>query len=112
MSLMCGCDYEDGPSVLNEKFVKAKKSYKCCECGARINIGDEYQYTFGVWDGLASTYHTCEACAGVEISLSAMGFCFSYGYLREAYWEYLHEYLGLTEFPKNHLILQNRGEVY
>lgn len=91
MSLYCGCDF-DGPSVFNEKMVKARKQHRCCECGSDINKGDIYEYVFGVWDGDASSYHTCEKCSDLRHSLSGLGFCMSYGELKSDHAEYLAEY--------------------
>jgi hypothetical protein len=91
MSLSCGC-YDDGPSVHRVKIVKARKPHKCCECFEPINVGDEYQYIFGVWDGEPSSYHTCEKCDDLRESLTALGFCMYYGELQENYDEYIREY--------------------
>jgi len=92
MGLACGCD-DLAPSVFNEKFVKARKEHKCCECGKDIAIGEIYEYTFGVWDGDASSYHTCEKCSDLKASLSGLGFCLVYEELHEAHQEYLSEYM-------------------
>lgn len=91
MGLACGCD-DLAPSVFKEKFVKARKEYKCCECGKDISIGETYEYTFGVWEGVASSYHTCEKCADLKSSLSSLGFCLVFEELHEAHQEYLSEY--------------------
>ena len=88
--LMCECD--EGPSVFREKIVKARKEHKCCECGATINKGDEYEYTFGVWEGEASSFHTCEKCSDLRASLTELGFCITYGDLHDVHNEYKAEY--------------------
>ena len=96
MSLSCGCDLYDGPTVFREKMVKARKQHVCYECGKRIEIGEEYQYIFGVWDGDASSFHTCEPCADLRESLEGIGFCSTYGDLKSDHAEYLSEYVGTT----------------
>lgn len=46
---MCECDLEQ-PRLYRETHRKARKQYKCCECGTLINPGDIYVDIFGVWD--------------------------------------------------------------
>jgi len=89
--LSCGCD-EYGPDVFSQKTVKARKEHKCCECGDVIKPGDVYDYIFGVWEGDASTFKTCEKCADLRDSMYAMGFCMMFGSLQEDYKEYLDAY--------------------
>jgi len=91
MGLSCGCDFEDGPSILREKLVKARKQHKCCECGNTIEIGDEYEYVFGVWDGESSQFHTCEKCSDLRASLQAVGFCVPYQELLSCHRQYLND---------------------
>lgn len=61
MDYDCSCDY-DPPSVYNATTPRAKKSYRCDECPGWILPGERYERVFGVWDGHASTYRTCERC--------------------------------------------------
>ena len=93
MSLSCGCDDGEGPEVFNEKLVKASKDHKCCECGRTISKGEVYNYIFGVWEGDAMTFKTCEECNDLRDSLEAMGFCFSFGDLKASHQEYISEYV-------------------
>ena len=83
----CYCDYEM-PSFFREKFVRAKKQHKCCECHQVINIGDTYQYVIGKWDGEVQIYKSCEKCANLRDSLNDVS-CPYYRGLGEEYWEYL-----------------------
>jgi len=53
---------DEGPSVFEELFPKARKEYKCCECGKIIPVGEEYQYYKGCWDGKWSKFRTCIDC--------------------------------------------------
>lgn len=55
---MCEC-----PTLYDETFVKARKQARCCECRARITVGELYQRVSGLWDGSFSTYKTCGPCA-------------------------------------------------
>lgn len=92
MSLSCGCDYGDGPSVFRTKTVTARKPHKCYECGCEIQPGEQYQYVFGVWEYKACSFHICEPCDDLSASLEALGFCISYGDLKAAHQEYIDEY--------------------
>ncbi len=51
-----------------------------------------YEYTFGVWDGEPSSYHTCEKCSDLRHSLTAIGLCIYYGELKESHDEYLSDF--------------------
>lgn len=108
----CCIDF-DGPEFCTEVWRKAKKEHKCCECGATIQVGEEYEYISGKWDGYFSTYTTCEKCADLRASL-AEATCPVLGELRAAYKEYLHD-VGAIEldeekdeyiYPSNHLLGQ------
>lgn len=57
----CSCDY-DPPSVYSATTPRAKKTYRCDECRGSISPGERYERVFGVWDGRADTYRTCERC--------------------------------------------------
>lgn len=55
-------DYDCSPTVFNEKHVKARKHYHCCECALFICPGEQHLYIFGVWDSEAATYRICSVC--------------------------------------------------
>lgn len=59
----CYCDYGEGPSLLDEKTVTAKKAHKCSECRGAILPGERYLKTWGIWEGEAHTFKRCEDCA-------------------------------------------------
>ena len=61
MTYDCSCDY-DPPSVYSATTPRAKKEYRCEECSGKIMPGERYENVFGVWEGYASTYRTCERC--------------------------------------------------
>lgn len=96
MSLLCGREMMDYPArIWKERYPKAKKSYRCDECGGAINPGDEYYYNFCVdYDGYQSTYRACEKCSDLWDSLEELGYCRMLGELRNAYQLYLQEVLG------------------
>ncbi len=58
---MCTTDY-DPPSIYNVREHRAKKEHQCSECGSIIKIGEPYRTHFGVWDGRASTFKSCNYC--------------------------------------------------
>lgn len=43
--------YCEWPEFYNESTPKARKTYKCVECRAPIDIGEEHLYYRGKWDG-------------------------------------------------------------
>ena len=50
------------PSSYNKKIRTARKEHECDECGCKIKKGEEYEYVFGVWDGISVAYKTCKDC--------------------------------------------------
>jgi hypothetical protein len=93
MSLTCDCEFGDGPEVFRQKTVKASKEHKCCECYRTIKKGEYYDYVFGVWEGDAMTFKTCEQCDDLRASLEELGFCIDFENLKEAHQEYISEYV-------------------
>lgn len=86
----CVCDlghHADWPDVIKVTVRRAKKEYRCCECGEAIQPGEKYEYVWGVWEGKQSIYRTCDTCRRIRND-----FCCSwiYGGLRDA----LRECLG------------------
>ena len=61
----CYCEPSSGEicQVWIETWHKARKPHRCCECGESIGIGDRYQRTFSVFEGVVNIYKTCEFCA-------------------------------------------------
>jgi hypothetical protein len=79
----CYCDYE-APEFIIERLPRAKKTYKCYECGASINPGDQYEYTAGKWEGEFMAFKICMDCRTVREAFDEMKcFCWSYGGLWE-----------------------------
>jgi hypothetical protein len=57
------CSYgDDGPETMSTTRRKARKQYRCDECGAPIPVGTVYEYTWGKWDGDALTFRQHLEC--------------------------------------------------
>jgi hypothetical protein len=100
MTISCDCsiDYDYEPAkIYREEYPKAKKEYKCCECGENIKPGQKYQKVTGLWDDIWSTYKTCMPCVNIRDRYCPHGFYF--GFLREQ----ISECLGFnyTEVPED-----------
>jgi len=54
------------PSCTSEKYRKARKIHKCCECQGPIDIGEKYHYLSGVWEGRGKSYKTCLSCETIR----------------------------------------------
>lgn len=80
----CICDY-DPAQVYRREARAARKQYCCGECGGTIMPGELYEYTFGVWDGSASTFRTCERCRDIRqwVQNNVPCFCWAHGNLDE-----------------------------
>ena len=95
MSFCCFSGDYDAADLVNEQERCAAKQYRCCECHAKIEPGDLYQYTTMLADGRWMDFHTCEKCADLRESLSEVT-CVLYEGLEEAYEDYLREAPGVT----------------
>lgn len=60
----CSCDW-DGETYEFQTLAmhKARKTYRCEECGQTISPGDLYERCSGKCDGEFSVLKTCEGCA-------------------------------------------------
>ena len=88
----CACPVTDGdnqPSCSREETHKARKPYTCCECGGAIAIGDQYEYTWGVWEDGPDTYRTCIVCAEIRHGIFCDGW--TYGSMRDDLREFIRE---------------------
>jgi hypothetical protein len=86
---MCCCD-DMTPSVYEESRPKARKPYKCCDCGRTIEVGELYLKVKGCWDGdwIGSRHcQHCEATADLYKSLDDEA-CISIGGLDDYLWQY------------------------
>ena len=62
----CYCepmDADEGCTVWEVSWRKARKEHKCCECNDTIKLGDRYEYIFSIFEGDVNQYKTCEFCA-------------------------------------------------
>lgn len=67
--MSCSCDFET-PDVFDQVTRHARKAYRCDDCGIRrINPGDAYVETRGLWDHKWSTYRACLRCQRVRDAL-------------------------------------------
>lgn len=84
------------PEAFCTKQRRARKEHKCCECYTKINKGDLYQYSSGIWSGEPSSYKQCSDCHTVCNALM----CHSeyetdspdglnFGYLKEFFYGYI-----------------------
>lgn len=74
-------DYNvNGPDFFQERISKARKKYRCCECGGDIKPGDPYERVSGKWDGEVSNIRTCILCSRIRKDLCRS---WTYGELRE-----------------------------
>ena len=55
---MCG----EPPACYWERTVTARIRHRCCECGATIEVGDQYRLCSGVWEGRGAAYKRCGPC--------------------------------------------------
>ena len=80
MSLDCFCDY-DPPTIYSASIRKARKEHRCDECGHLIRFGHKYVNVFGVWEGCASTFKTCEGCCDLRmwVKNNVPCFCWAHG---------------------------------
>jgi hypothetical protein len=59
-------DIDEGPTAFSEEVRRARKTYRCCECGEEIKPGHLYEYASGKWDGEWGRFRTCARCANVR----------------------------------------------
>lgn len=90
---MGSCCYEhfDTP-VFDEHWPIARKRHRCCECGAVIEPGTQYQNISMLQEGVWFRYKTCEACADLRDALDEVS-CPYYQGLAECYQDYITESL-------------------
>ena len=92
--LVCGCDFDDQPTLYRSMHRRARQDHRCQECRQTIRPGNTYRHERVLDSGFWDTFKTCERCDDLWGSLEALGFCrFTGGVLRDAYREYLDEYV-------------------
>ena len=75
---MCQVDY-DGPSFSTIRTVRARKEYKCFECGLPIVVGESHEYVSGKWDGYFDAFRTCSRCVAARRWLEVVCHGWLYG---------------------------------
>ena len=58
-------DYEGWDFEPSSTFPKAKKNWKCGECGRVISVGEKYNCYTGKWEGRFVSERTCMDCYSV-----------------------------------------------
>lgn len=70
------CDCGDGPSTYRQTRPRARKDHTCCECKGEIAAGETYRLLWGVWDGEAKTFKTCNDCLELHDWVEGDADCF------------------------------------
>ena len=80
MSVDCYCDF-DPATIYNRELRKARKEHRCTECGQPIRFGQQYENVFGVWEGSAWSFKTCEGCCDLRtwVKNNVPCFCWAHG---------------------------------
>jgi hypothetical protein len=87
----CYCDYDPATIYSATNVKKSRKQRACEECGRKIRIGEPYENVFMVYDGMGSTFATCQHCFALRsfIQISTPCFCFIHGGVFENLKEHL-----------------------
>lgn len=101
MADACYCDYGgDVPAVYSASRRKARKSYRCAECGSRVLPGEVYEHVALLYDGAWQVERTCCRCLDVRDYVTAHAPCFCWLHhsmlddARNTLQEYAHESVG------------------
>lgn len=62
----------EAPSVFRANARRARKPARCDECRRQIEIGELYEYVWGIWEGEPGNYQTCAECWEVRDALWTM----------------------------------------
>lgn len=93
----------DIPQFYATETRKARKSYSCCECGANIDVGEEYLICKGKWGGDFQYWRQHLLCAEACMSIrdEFEGECIGFGCLWE-WWGENHDNVNraATEMPR------------
>lgn len=65
---------------------KARKPFKCGECGREFGPKTEYEYSVGKWDGDFSDFKTCLDCMNIREAFRCGGYALG------GLWEELEQY--------------------
>lgn len=59
------------PQSFEQKTLTAEQQETCCECKTTMNVGDQYEYSSGVWSGTPSSFKTCLSCVEIRDEYTA-----------------------------------------
>ena len=76
MSMDCYCDYEERPAVYCADRHRARKKYRCYECGGHIAQGEQYERAASLYDGAWDIARTCGRCLDARDYITAHAPCF------------------------------------
>lgn len=76
--MSCVCDYE-APRWYRSKIQRARKPYRCDECGSAILPGDSYERAVGMHDDVYSVA-TCSRCVDLRDFVKAHVPCFCWAH--------------------------------
>lgn len=98
MSGDCACMYGNWDcdnDFESQRWVRARKPHKCCECGREINVGERHEVFVARSEGQFFSKRTCAECQDVRESLYCNG-----GWIFGALWSDVEEQIfaetGLT----------------
>lgn len=78
----------DYAEIYSDRWFKARKVAKCCECRGEIKPGDRYESVSMRYEGEWLRYRTCAPCHEIrEVFTCGKGFMF------ESLWEDMEEYV-------------------
>lgn len=63
---MCNIGNSEPLELYKETTPTARKQHVCCECGANIEPGENYERIEGMMDGKCYTFKTCSFCAHIR----------------------------------------------
>jgi hypothetical protein len=98
---MCSCEDADEAKVYERALRKAKRGFQCCECPRRIQHGDWYEDTRGMWEAGWMSIQTCLRCAARREAWARIECMPPFTELAKTIRECLHE----THDPKRDLLV-------
>lgn len=85
---LCVLNYEgDEADMYVTKMPTARRGHICCECGQKIQRGEQYENVTMALDGDVSRYKTCLICVEIRTKFSCDG-----SWMFGTIWEELREY--------------------
>ena len=99
---MCDCD-ADFPEFVRVSTPTARKQHLCCECRQPIEVGSQYVYTVGKWDGEIDTVKQCLSCSDLmNKTATFLDSCICYGGLRSTLID--HELISLDKESRQWIV--------